>query len=86
MINLFKVGDIVKGLPGNGYGITNHWMVKGKVVSINDDLGSMRVEVLEHIMLEEIGIVYDVKNSSSKFKLVEDYSTFFIEYGSDPNG
>ena len=40
------VGDFVKGLPGNGYGITNEKMTKGVV--INTSSTEIRVTVIDH--------------------------------------
>lgn len=41
-----SVGDFVKGLPGNGYGITNEKMTKGVVV--NTSSTEIRVTVIDH--------------------------------------
>ena len=32
----FKVGDIIKGLPENGYGWTTEKMTKAEVISVRD--------------------------------------------------
>lgn len=42
-----SVGDFVKGLPGNGYGITNEKMTRGVVTEVYGD-NRIRVKVLEH--------------------------------------
>jgi len=41
-----EIGDFVKGLPNNGYDITNENMTKGLVVDVNGE--SMRVRIIEH--------------------------------------
>lgn len=38
MANKFKVGDIVKGKPNNGYGITTENMIEGKVTGVFGDM------------------------------------------------
>ncbi len=42
-----SVGDFVKGLPGNGYGITNEKMTRGVVTEVYNEK-HIRVKVLEH--------------------------------------
>ncbi len=42
-----SVGDFVKGLPNNGYGITNENMTRGVVTEIYSDK-SIRVKVIDH--------------------------------------
>ena len=40
------VGDIVKGLPGSPYGVTNQNMTRGLVVDV--DGNNIKVKILEH--------------------------------------
>ena len=42
-----STGDFVKGLPNNGYGITNEHMTKGVVTEIIGD-NKIKVKVIEH--------------------------------------
>lgn len=42
-----SIGDFVKGLPDNGYGITNEDMTKGVVTEVIGD-NKIKVKVLEH--------------------------------------
>ncbi len=42
-----SVGDFVKGLPGNGYGITNEKMTRGVVTEVYNEK-QIKVKVLEH--------------------------------------
>ncbi len=65
----FKVGDKVKGLNNNGYGITNESMYLGEVEETNGNC--MKVEVLEHECSFAVGGIYNVLNSKDKFKLVK---------------
>lgn len=64
----FKEGDLIRGLPRNGYAITNENMTKGKVLSASRD--TMRVRVVEHKYTTEIGCEYTVDNTDSKFAKV----------------
>lgn len=65
----FKVGDKIKGLNNNGYGITNESMYLGEVEETNGKC--MKVEVLEHECSFAVGEIYNVLNSKDKFKLVK---------------
>lgn len=65
----FKKGDIITGLPGNGYSITSGDMLEGKVLSTNGD--NMCVEVIKHKDTYCIGEAHSVLNSDKKFKLVK---------------
>lgn len=62
-VRSFKVGDIIRGLPGNGYYITNEDAVM-KVISEADRYGEIKVKVLSHkTKPDEIGGVYWVDPS-----------------------
>ncbi|WP_083221856.1 pentapeptide repeat-containing protein [Dehalobacter sp. TeCB1] len=43
-----NIGDFVKGLPGNGYSITDENMTKGVVVDVLSE-SEIRVKILEHV-------------------------------------
>ena len=45
---MFKVGDIVRGLKNEEYGITNDEMLKAKILNVYEDVKKVKVEVLEH--------------------------------------
>lgn len=64
----FKVGDIVKGIPGNGYDMTDENMYKGKIITAVDD--SMRIKILDHKNKNFIGDEYTVDNEEQKFELI----------------
>ena len=71
MRKVFKKGDIVRGLVDNGYNITNEDMIKGKVISIDEDYDNMTVEILEHkTSPKEIGQTYEVTNDDKYFEKV----------------
>lgn len=63
-----QVRDIVKGLNGNGYGVTNENMTRGVVTDVF--CGEMRVKVLRHSDVEKIGKEYDVENSEERFEVI----------------
>lgn len=65
----FKVGDIVRGLPNNGYGITNGEMTKAVVVCVTG--GDIGIEVLEHFEEDYIGRVFDVFATTEDFEVIE---------------
>lgn len=67
----FKKGDIIKGLPNNGYGITDEDMTRAKVLKTYGK--KMDIEVLEHRGSSHIGETFEVLNSDEKFKLVRTY-------------
>ena len=64
----FKVGDIVKGIRNNSYGITNHRMTRAEVISADDY--DMKVKILEHDRSNRVGEKYTVDNSDTEFELV----------------
>lgn len=70
----FKVGDIVKGIPGNDYGVTDENMYKGEVVEVFDD-DNMRIKVLDHKSTVFVGEEYTVKNNGKKFELISPKKT-----------
>ena len=43
---LFEVGDIIKGVKGNRYWITDHKMKKAEVIAATEK--TMLIKVLEH--------------------------------------
>lgn len=65
-MNEFKIGDIIAGLPHNGYVWTDKDMLKARVLSTFDN--SMNIEILEHKDHNKIGCKYLVENTSNKFK------------------
>lgn len=71
----FKVGDIVKGIPDNGYSITNGDMYKGEVVNVSDD--SIVIKILDHkskkLVGKEYPVVwkeYQIENNEKCFELI----------------
>lgn len=71
-----KVGDIIAGKPGNGYGITTDKMTRGEVVEVTNR-GIVKVKVLEHsTMRNKIGSTYNVH--PEKFVKVEDAAPFKV--------
>lgn len=71
----FKVGDIVKGIPDNGYSITNGDMYKGEVVNVSDD--SIVIKILDHkskgLVGKEYPVVwkeYQIENNEECFELI----------------
>ena len=62
-----SIGDFVKGLPGNDYGITNSDMTKGVVTKVYTP-SYIRVKVLEHKYESHIGNVFDV--DTDKFEVI----------------
>ena len=67
---MFKVGDIVRGLVNNGYGITNECMLAGEVISCSGEI--MNIKIRSHVYEDQEGEEYDVCNSDRYFALVED--------------
>ena len=45
---MFKIGDIVRGLKNEEYGITNEEMLKAKILNVYEDVKKVKVEILEH--------------------------------------
>ena len=45
---MFKVGDIVRGLKNEEYGITNEEMLKAKILDVYEDLKKVKVRIIEH--------------------------------------
>lgn len=71
-INLFQVGDVVKGLDNNGYGITNSNMKKALVISAGAGTSSMEIIVCEHTnrIIPYKGQIFAVQNDEKRFKFV----------------
>lgn len=71
-INLFQVGDVVKGLENNGYGITNSNMEKALVISAGTGTRSMEIIVCEHTnrTIPYKGQIFAVQNDEKRFKFV----------------
>lgn len=67
-MNEFKIGDIITGLPHNGYHVTNENMIKAKVLSTFNN--NMEIEVLEHKVCDKVGHTYVVDNTSKSFKKI----------------
>lgn len=53
----FKVGDIVKGINNNSYGITNQDMYKGKIIKIRKN-GCIDIKILDHKVKNRIGDIF----------------------------
>lgn len=81
--NVFKVGDIITGIKGNGYGWTNHKMTKAKVLGVfKNSLGHhlMVVKAFEHEDKFYVGMTAIVSNDTTKFKFVgAEYITIYRE-------
>lgn len=72
MQNVFKKGDIIRGL-NNSYGITNENMIRAKVISIDEKYDTMEVQILKHkTRPEEVGETYEVLNDDKRFVKVHD--------------
>lgn len=71
-MNDFKVGDIISGITGNGYSITNENMKKAEVIKtgIGTTRSKMEIKILSHNNEKEIGSFYTVQNTSSKFNYI----------------
>lgn len=71
-MNDFKVGDIISGIAGNGYSITNENMKKAIVLEVNKEIAGkyniMKIEILNYKNKNNIGFTFIVNNTSSKFK------------------
>lgn len=82
MKNVFKKGDIVRGLI-NGYGITNENMIKAKVISIDEGYNTMEVEILKHkTRPKEVGETYEVLNDDERFvKVFDEFNKSLITDG-----
>lgn len=65
-MNDFKPGDIICGIANNGYSVINEKMKKAEVLKIYDS--GMQIKILSHENKKEIGEIFHVKNTSSKFK------------------
>lgn len=75
----FKVGNIVKGKKGNGYGITNDEMYKGEVIWANNS--EMKVRILDHKHSYRVGESYPVDNDNKQFSLVDGSMNLTDEMG-----
>lgn len=80
----FKVGDKIKGLRGNGYGITSENMLMGEVVEVIND--GMMIKVLKHTNKIFENGEYFADNSKEYFALVNEAKTFFKRLPSDFTG
>ena len=83
---VFKVGDIVKGIKGNGYGATNDQMPKAEVLKVyNSPLGTPRmdIKVLEHERTPYIGSILGVANDNSRFTLVKPETIVIYRKGNE---
>lgn len=73
---LFEVGDVVKGLKGNGYFITNEGMLRAEVVEVFKQAPehTMRINVLEHKVkiLREGKTMHNVLNDTTLFELIKE--------------
>lgn len=71
-MNDFKVGDIISGIAGNGYSITNENMKKAEVIktSLGTTCSKMEIKILSHDIKNEIGNSFYVQNTSSKFNYI----------------
>ena len=69
-LKMFKQGDIVAGIDGNGYMTAGKGMTRGEVVYTRGYPVTMGVRVLEHTDPTEIGRGVEVENRSTMFKLV----------------
>lgn len=65
----FKIGDIICGVKGNRYGVTNERMKKAKVIRTFN--GGMEIKILNHEDNREISGTFCVRNDDKKFKLVK---------------
>lgn len=68
----FQVGDLIKGLPSNGYNITNHNMYKAEVLETDRYL--MKIKVLSHKDKTKINEKYEVENSEKCFELINSFT------------
>lgn len=64
----FKVGNIIKGRPDNGYGVTGGDMYKGEVIQAFDNM--MVIKILDHKYTNVIGEKFTVKNEDLAFELI----------------
>lgn len=71
-MNDFKVGDIISGIAGNGYSITNENMKKAEVIKtgLGTTCSKMEIKILSHDIKNEIGNSFYVQNTSSKFNYI----------------
>ena len=69
----FQVGDLIKGLPGNGYNITNYNMYKAKVLGTFEN-GEMNIKILSHKDKTKINEKYWVENSEEHFELINSFT------------
>ena len=71
-MNDFKVGDIISGIAGNGYSITNENMKKAEVIKtgLGTTRSKMKIKILSHDIKNEIGNSFYVQNTSSKFNYI----------------
>lgn len=69
----FKVGDLIKGLPRNGYKITNYNMYKAEVLETfgNEE---MNIKILSHKDKTKINEKYEVENSEERFELINSFT------------
>lgn len=65
--NVFKKGDIIKGIKNNDYGITNEKMIKAEVIKLYEDSNMMDVKIIEHIDESKVGETFIVLNDNTNF-------------------
>lgn len=76
----FQVGDLIKGLPGNGYNITNYNMYKAEVLETFEN-GEMEIKILSHKDKTKINKKYEVENSEKYFELINSFTKKDLEDG-----
>lgn len=76
----FQVGDLIKGLPGNGYNITNYNMYKAEVLETFGN-GEMEIKILSHKDKTKINKKYEVENSGKYFELINSFTKKNLEDG-----
>lgn len=66
---MFRVGDTIRGLPGNGYSLTGDAMTRAVVTRCDPD-NIMWVLIVEHQNRAVIGSSYPVFNSEKLFERI----------------
>ena len=74
---LFEVGDIIKGVKGNRYWITDYRMTKAEVIAAKEK--TMLIKVLEHTEKIERNGEHYVENNTDRFKLFDEPQGDFWE-------
>ena len=65
---MFKVGDIVRGLKNEEYGITNDEMLKAKILNVYEDVKKVNVEIYKSFVKD----VIKIRAISINFELLND--------------